>query len=53
MSAPESVKAVEIKVGLSIVLTKATFDKLNALASYTSMEGWSAVITKLVERAAS
>lgn len=47
----EMVDADKAKVGLSITMTKKVFDKLDRLAAESSMEGWSAVIARLIERA--
>ena len=51
---PEVLKADEHPVGFTVTTTQATFKKLMRLAGgkTASMDDWSTVVTRLIERAA-
>lgn len=52
MNAPKVLKADEHRVGFTVTTTQATFKKLMKLAGKSAtMDDWSAVVTRLIEKA--
>jgi len=51
MAAPVVLDADDHRVGLTVVMTQRQFRKLLRLARTPDMEGWSAAIVRLVDKA--
>lgn len=47
----EVIESDEVKVGLTVMLSQKVFKKLMLLSHPETPEGWSAVITRLIEKA--
>lgn len=46
----EMIRAEDARVGLSLTMSKGTFDKLLKLSGAQTMEAWSRTITSLIEK---